>query len=217
MCLAIAPRSKSNAGWFSKIWSSVAATPLRLFIFAAMFHLLVIIVMLIYGFHSGLQLQLNHLLSEFTYGILVLPIAGFLMTWLPARYGLSPVYYSRYNFIYLIFMLALTLIETGLVFNVRLTEAGLWLLIFGWLITLPVLWALHGWLPERVQTISRTLMITLFFNGFLLVLNVVGLIINSHILLMLPWLTLVLIWPPVVMSILLLVVKAPEKTRVINS
>jgi len=216
MCLAIAPRSKSNTGWFSKIWSRIAATPLRLFLFAAILHLLIIAVLLMYVFHNGLSLKMDSLLTGFSYGVLALPVAGFLMTLLPARYGLSPVYYPRYNFIYLVFMLALALIEIGSLFNVWLAEAGLWLLIIGWLIMLPVLWALHGWLPERVQAISRSLMVSLFINGFLLLLNVTGLIANWHMLMMLPWLTLVMIWPLAVTAVLLLMVKAPQKTRVVQ-
>lgn len=216
MCLAIAPNTHVSNNLLARVWRQIALTPLRLFLFAAIIHLILGIGMLLYNQITNSQLRTDALLSGFTFGILALPAFGFLMTWLPEKCSLSAVHYGRYSSIYLLLMLSLIMIEVGSLFNPAWFDVGMMLLVPAWLLALQGLWNLHVWLNSSIKIISKTLLILLFLNGVMLVFSVLGQMTGLPLSAMMSLLSLFLVWPLVMLVILYLVFKAPDSVRIIS-
>lgn len=216
MCLAIAANTQRSNTLFARIWRRVALTPLRLFSFGAIVHLLIGAGILIYSSITDAQINTHALLSGFAYAVLALPVFGFLMTWLPRNFSLSPVHYGRYNSVYLITMISLLMIEFGAIFSHRWVEFGMLLLIPGWLIALQGLWNLHAWMRSSVEIFSRTLLMLLFLNCTMLVFSLLGYSVDLPMLKLLALLSVLLIWPVVLIVTAFLVIKAPDSGRIIS-
>lgn len=216
MCLAIAPSSQSSNGLFARSWRHIAATPLKLLSFGAIIHLLIGAGIMIHSSHTGSQININPLMTGFTYGVVPLFVFGFLLTWLPRKYSLSPVHYGRYNIVYLFSMAALILLELASMFNDHWALAGILLLIPGWIITLQSLHDMHSWIKSNVQIFSRLLLILLLLNLAILLIRILEqnttiLVFDGTLLI-----SMSIIWPLVLVLAALLVVKAPAKNRIIS-
>lgn len=216
MCLAIAPGTQRSNNLITRGWRQVAATPLRLFLFGAIVHMLVGAGIVIYSNKTGSLLNTYALFYGFCYGVLALPVFGFLMTWIPGRYSLSPVHYGRYNSIYLIFMVSLITIEYGSLFSDSWSEAGMLLLIPGWLIALQGLWGLHSWINSGVAVYSRALLMLLGLNIAMLVIVALRQSIDLSISETTPLISILLVWPLVLLVTVFLVLKAPDSGRKIS-
>ena len=83
MCLAIAPNTQRSNSLFARTWRQISSTPLRLFSFAAILHLLIGAGILTYSYVSGIHINTSYLLFGLAYAVIALLIFGFLMTWLP--------------------------------------------------------------------------------------------------------------------------------------
>lgn len=215
MCLAIGSSHQRSNHLLVKVWRQVALTPLRLFSFGALFHLFIGVGIQLYSNVTNTQINTNDLLFGFTYGLLALMVFGFLMTWLPKKYSLSPVHYGRYNSVYLFIMASLIMIEYGSLFSQSWVELGMWLLIPGWLIALQGLWNLHVWIRSDMEIISLTLLILLFFNGTMAVISVLFMSMNMLMPEMMPLISMLLVWPLILLVSTLLIIKAPRSGRVI--
>jgi hypothetical protein len=216
MCLAIAPNTQCSHNLFARVWRRVAATPLRLFSFGAIVHLLVGTTILIYSHITDTQINTNVLLSGFSYGVLALPVFGFLMTWLPRACSLSPVHYGRYNSVYLLIMISLIIIEYGSIYSHRWSDLGILLLIPGWLIAMQGLWNLHIWMSSSVKDFSRVLLMLLFLNYAILIFSILAQSIDFSMPAIMPLLSIFLIWPIVLLITVFLVIKAPYSGRKIT-
>lgn len=216
MCLAIAPGTQCSNNLFTRIWRRVARTPLRLFSFAAIVHLLAGASILVYSNRTGVNVNVNTLLTGFSHGVLALPVFGFLMTWIPGRYSLSPVHYGRYNSVYLVFMISLLFIEYGSIFSDHFSEAGVLLLISGWLIALQGLWNMHSWMNTNVFTFSRALIMLLILNGGILIISAVGQGVDLPVAEIMSLSSLLLVWPAILVITAFLVIKAPGSGRKIS-
>lgn len=190
-------------------------TPLRLFSFGALFHLLIGAGIQLFSNITGTQINTHDLLFGFTYGLLALFVFGFLMTWLPKKYSLSPVHYGRYNSVYLFIMVSLIMIEYGSLFGQHWVKLGMWLLIPGWLIALQGLWNLHVWIKSSIESISLTLLILLFLNSAMVVISVLGKSANMLMPEMMSLISILLIWPLIMLVSIFLIIKAPRSGRVI--
>lgn len=216
MCLAFSTSAQCSNNLFARVWRRIASTPLRLFSFGVIIHLLIGSAILVYADASGVPINTNILMSGFVYGVLALPVLGFLMTWLPKKYALSPVHYGRYNSVYLIFMIALIMIEYGSLFSQSWAEVGVWLLLPGWLIALQGLRHLHLWISASVEIFSGTLLILLFLNAALLVFNAFGHSVDLSMLTIMPLLSMLLFWPMIWVVTVLFVIKTAYSNRVIS-
>ena len=215
MCLAIAPNSKCSNNLFSRLWSHVAATPLKLLSFGAIVHLLIGAGLIIYSSNTGADINTNILLSGLTYGVMPLFVFGFLLTWLPRRYSQSPVHYGRYNSIYLFTMLSLLSFELAAISNAHWLLAGKLLLLPAWLIALQGLWEIHSWIKSNVQKISIVLLILLS----LILTTLIFTIIEPYTTLQIQTISVLmplLLWPAVFILSILLIGKAPAQSRVIS-
>lgn len=52
------------------------------------------------------------------------PVLGYLLTWLPKKYSLTPIHYGQYNVIYLFVMIGLGALEVGIFFSNNWVLAG---------------------------------------------------------------------------------------------
>jgi len=216
MCLAISSGSKCSNGLFSRIWRPVATTPLRLFSFATIFHLLVGGGILLYG-DIGSQPNTDVLLSGFVYGVLPLPILGFLITWIPENYALLPAHYARYNGIYLLVMISLVMLEIGAVSSGHWTVTGLLPLVAAWLLALQYLQNISNWIKPAASLFSRTLLMLFQLNCAILVLNIVGLIGDITFVKVLPYLSMLLVLPIILIVTVLFVIKTSGQGKVVHS
>lgn len=215
MCLAIGSSHQCSNDPLSKAWRRVSLTPLRLFLFGVLLHLLIGIGIQLYSSYTSIRINTNDLLFGFTYGLLALTVFGYLMTWLPIKYSLSPVHYGRYNIVYLLIMASLIMIEYGSLFGQLWVELGMWLLIPAWLIALQGLWNMHVWISSDMEIVSMTLLILLFFNGGVLVISALGMSVRLLMPDTMSLLSMLLIWPLIVLVSTFLIIKAPHSGRVI--
>jgi hypothetical protein len=216
MCLAIAPNTQCSNGLFAKVWRRISLTPLRLFSFAAIFHLLAGSGILIYSDVSGVPVNKDALLSGFTYGVLALPVFGFLMTWWPKIHSLSPVHYGRYSSVYLFMMVSLIMLEAGSIFSIHLVELGMLLLIPGWMIALQGLWDLHGWIKSSAQHFSRALLMLLFLNAAILVYSVTEQYVDLPVPAIISYFLILFIWPIIFIVMAFYVIKTSSTGRIIS-
>ena len=216
MCLAIAPNSKCSNNLFSRLWSHVAATPLKLLTFGAIVHLLIGTGIVIYSSSTGADINTNILLNGLTYGVVPLLVFGFLLSWLPRRFSLSPVHYGRYNSIYLFTMLSLLSLEFASIINNHWTLTGMLLLIPGWLIALQGLWEMHTWIKSNVQKISMLLLTLLTLVLATLIITILEHYVGTMPPHVTPVIILSLLWPPVFILSILLILKAPANSRIIS-
>ena len=136
MCLAIASNRQCSNSLFARTWRRISSTPLRLFLFGAGFHFALSTVLAVYSDITKVSLNVNALIIAFVYGIMALTAFGYLMTWLPKKYALSPVHYGRYNIVYLMMFVALLMLETGALISNELIIAGMVLLVMAWYIAI---------------------------------------------------------------------------------
>lgn len=216
MCLAISSCAEHEKGWLASTWFRVAKTPLRLFTFGAAFHFLIFAGILFLNSSGNIQIVPSLLLSGFSFGILALPVFGYLMTWMPRAYSLSPVHYGRYNSVYIFVMVSLLLSEYGLLYNVIWMKYGLIFLIPGWLIALQGLLNMHIWIASGEKHISKSLLVLLYLNFSLLAcsapLQFFDVLITDIMLI----LSLLLIWPIILVVITILVKNASNKGRIVS-
>lgn len=217
MCLAIAPNRNTGNGIFSRLWRIIASSPLRLFSFYALLHSLVLASLLIFDISNGARIDTHAYMFAFSYGIVAALAFGYLLTWLPRKYSLSPVHYGRYSSIYLMMMTGLVIIETGLAINSEWILAGMLMLIPGWLIALQSLWQLHIWINSEAQRLSRALMILLAFIFVSMGLSALGQVFDLSMLVTLATSSSTLLaWPLFIVATLTLLLIAPAKGRVIS-
>ncbi len=216
MCLAIAPNSQCSNSLFARVWRRLSSTPLRLFSFAAIFHLLIGAGILIYSHVSGAQINTFVLLFGLAYGVLALLVFGFLMTWLPRNYALSPVHYGRYSSVYLLMMISLLMLEMGSVSSFHWVQPGMWLLVPAWLLALQGLWQLHVWMKSNAEHFTRVLFILFLLNGALLVFAVPGYSIGLPMLELAPYLSIFVVWPITLLVIGFFVIKTPVSGRIVS-
>ena len=216
MCLAIAPNTQASNNLFSRSWSHIAATPLKLLSFGAIIHLLIGAGILIYSSKTGADINTNIFLIGFTYAVVPLLVFGFLLTWLPRRHSLSPVHYGRYNSIYLFTMLSLVLLEFASISNEHLALSGMLLLLPAWLIALQGLWEMHSWIKSNLQKISILLLTLLSLVLATLIITILERYTGILSLHTVPVITLSLLWPAIFILSILLIIKAPAKSRIIS-
>ena len=217
MCLAIAPNQQCSNGLVSRAWRIISSTPLRLFSFCALFHLLILGILFIHQATTDAYINKHAFAYGFTYGILALLAFGYLLTWLPKKYSLPPIHYGRYNLIYLFMMIGLGFLEVGILTSSKLVFAGMLLLIPGWLMTFQCLRNIHIWINSRVQRISRVLMLLLSLNFINLCLSVLGQYVNaSKLTALITSSSILLIWPLLIATAFTLLLYAPAKGRVIS-
>ena len=217
MCLAIAPNQKLNNGYFNRIWRIVSSTPLRLFSFCAFIHSLVLSVLLVHNTSTGAHIDLHVYIFGFTYGILALVAYGYLLTWLPKKYSLSPMHYGQYNVIYLFMMAGLGALEVGIFFSNNWILAGMLLLVPAWLFAIQCLKDMHIWLNSTAQQISRVLLFLLLFNFSNLGLSILALLYSSSDMATLATSSSIFFsWPSIFVAALVLFLNAPAKGRVIS-
>jgi len=222
MCLAIAPNTQRSNHLPARLWRKLAASPFRLYAFGAVLHGLIGLAILITATVTSLTVNSHALMSGFVYGVLALLVFGFLMSWIPGKYSLSPVHYGRYNSAYLFIMVSLFLLEASSVNHssairaYQLSEAGILLLIPGWLIVLQGLWDLHSWLRSNIALFSRALLLMLVVNATLLCLTGLDRMIPFPVSEIMPFISILLIWPIILAATLLLVIFAPKSGRKIS-
>ena len=217
MCLAIAPNRQCNNGLFARTWRQISSTPLRLFSFGAGLHLALIAGLVAYSVVMDAQLDVNALINAFLYGIVALVVYGCLMTWLPKKYALSPVHHGRYNSVYLLMFIALLTLETGALISDELVTAGLILLVPGWIIAFQGMQDIHSWIQSQAQTVSRVILILLSIILASLLLSIVVSLSDNHQYLATTLASVnVISWLIIIVSLKVLLSKAPEKVRVIT-
>lgn len=217
MCLAIASNRKLSNGFISRLWRAVSSTPLRLLSFCAFFHSLVLGGLFIHNVAIGSLIDMHAYMFGLTYGILALLAFGYLLSWIPKKYSLSPVHYGRYNVIYLLMMIALGILEIGIFFSSNWILAGMLLFIPAWLVALQSLWNLHIWINADAQQPSKILMLLLSINFINLSLSLIGQFFSASMLTTLATSTsTLLLWPLLVAAAFLLLLTAPAKGRVIS-
>lgn len=216
MCLAIAPNSQCSNSLFSRVWRRLSSTPLRLFSFAALFHLLMGVGILIYSYVSAAQINTFVLLFGLAYGVLALLVFGFLLTWLPRNYALSPVHYGRYSSVYLLMMISLLMLEVASVSSLHWVQPAMWLFVPAWLLALQGLWQLHVWIKSGVEHFTRVLFMLFFVNAALLVFCALGYGFDLSMLEMLPYLSILVVWPITLLVIVFFVIRAPVSGRIVS-
>lgn len=217
MCLAIAPNRKVSNGVFSRVWRAVSSTPLRLLSFCALMHALILGGLFIHKLTAASLVNMHAFMLGISFGIAALLAYGYLLTWIPRKYSLSPVHYGRYNLIYLFMMIALAVLEIGIFFSSSWILAGMLLFIPAWLVALQSLWNLHIWINSDVQLLSKILMLLLSFNFINLCLSILGLIFSASMLTTLATsASTLLVWPSLVAAALIFLLTAPAKGRVIS-
>ena len=217
MCLAIAPDSQRSNSLFARNWRRLSSTPLRLFTFGAVFHLLSFAGILLAGNISHMPVNSHALAFAFAYGIAAFIIFGFIMSLLPKSYAVSPVRYGRYNSIYLFMSVALLLLEAGALLGEAMIIAGLVLMIPAWLITLQGLRNMHDWLPSDSQHLSGFIgrMSGLIFACLLV--SLVGTLSGGYQEIAVIAVSIGLIsWLPIAIAFKVLLSKAPARSRVIS-
>lgn len=217
MCLAVAPNQNSRNGFISQIWRRIAATPIRLLTLCALFHIAVFGGLLMHDIAAATTINTHAYMFVLAYGIFALLAFGYLLTWLPRRFSLSPVHYARYNGIYLFTMAALVTIEISLYSASDWIFAGMLLLVPAWLIALQSLWHLHSWLNANVQAFSRVLMLLLALNFICLALSITGQLVSADMLTIFAISSSnLLVWPLLLLTSLVLFLIAPAKGRIIS-
>ena len=217
MCLAVAPNQNSRNGLISRMWQRVASTPLRLLTLCALIHVAVFSGLLMRDIAAGTIINTHAYMFVLAYGILASLAFGYLLTWLPRRFSLSPVHYARYSGIYLFMMAALVTIEISLYFASNWIFAGMLLLVPAWLIALQSLWHLHSWINASVQPFSRVLMLLLTINFICLSLSITGQFVSADMLTIIAISSsTLLVWPLLLLTSLVLFLIAPAKGRIIS-
>lgn len=216
MCLAIAANTQCSNSLFARAWRRMSSTPLRLFSFAALFHLLIGVGILTYSHVSATQINTFVLLFGLAFGVLALLIFGFLMTWLPRNFALSPVHYGRYSSVYLLMMISLLMLEMGSVSSLHWVQPAMWLLVPAWLLALQGLWQLHVWIKSGVEHITRVLFMLFLVNAALLVFGALGYSFDLPMLEMGPYLSIFVVWPITLLVTVFFVIKTPVSGRIVS-
>lgn len=217
MCLAIAPYKNSSSGIFSRLWRTVSLSPLRLLSFCALIHSVLLGGLLIDDITTAAVINIHAYMFVLSFGLLAPLAFGYLLTSLPGKYSLSPVHYGRYNTMYLFMMCGLGIFEAGLFFGNHWIFVGELLLIPAWLIGLQSMWNLHNWANSEAQQFSRPVMLLLLFHFICLCLSFLGQIYHVSTLTALAISSSIfLVWPVLFVAVLVLVLKAPAKGRIIS-
>ena len=148
--------------------------------------------------------------------MLALPIFGFLMTWLPANYSLSPVHYGRYSSVYLFMMMSLFMFETGSLFGGYWVDIGMWLLIPGWLLALQGLWNLHLWIKPGVEFFTGVLIKLFLLNFTFLILSVLESKFGLPVLKVVLFILTLIIWGMILAVLAMFVRKDSGSAKVIS-
>lgn len=221
MCLAIAPNRQPNNSLLSRSWHNIASSPLRLFSFAALFHLLITIGIMAHSSITGTDINIQALITGLSFALVPLVMFGFLLTWVPQKHSIPPVHYGRYNIIYLFFMSALILLELGSLISNNLIVTGMLLLLPAWVIALQSVWYMHSWVRSDAQIFSKLLLLLLILNLVILVIEISGqfsdvLLFAGIALVSLTILSSTILWSLVLIFSVLLVTRAPARGRVIS-
>ena len=216
MCLAVAPDNPTGNGFFSRIWRSVASTPLRLLAFCALVHAPVLVGLFMHDLASAARLDIHAYLVALSLGLLALLAFGCMLTWLPGKFSLSPVHYGRYNSIYLLMMTGLFGLEAGLLSGGNWIIAGMLLLIPAWLVALQSLAYAHTWINARAQPFSRIFLVLLALNLITMLASVTARIFGAEPLsIATASASTLLLWPLLLVAMGLLLLAAPANRRVI--
>lgn len=217
MCLAIAPNNQKSDGPLAKLWRRISSTPLKLFSFGAAAHLVFSAGIISYVIAEDAPLNTNALLFAFSYGILAFIIFGYLMTFFPKKYALSPIHYGRYNSSYLFMMISLLMIETGALLSSGLVTTGMILMLPAWIIALQGIRNMLGWISNESQKTCRIILFLLSALFASQIISSLTVLSDEHhdMFLMLNNASLIL-WLAVVLSSWWLLSKAPVKVRAIT-
>lgn len=135
MCPA-SPNRRQQAGVLGKAWGRIAHNPFRLFVFAALSHGVIVTAMFEGGAATD-DLSLSFLILV---GLVPLPVLGYALSRMPAWLAQSPVHYGWYFGVFLLVMLALSMLEAGMLLGLGWWFGGLLLLALAWVLGIHPLW-----------------------------------------------------------------------------
>jgi len=151
VCLAISANSGQRSGPIGQAWGRISHNPFRLFVFAAVSHGIVIAGMAKTGIAAdGLALSFLILI-----GLVPLPLLGYALSRMPRWLVQSPVHYGWYFGVFLLVMLALSMLEAGILLGVGWWFGGLLLLALAWVLGIHPLWWMSRMARSRYGTLVR--------------------------------------------------------------
>jgi len=136
MCMSVGIQQQDSKIPLVRAWRRFAACPFRLFTLAALIHTCVLFALVFGDFLPYSRHTANTVLFVAFYGLLSTPVLGALLYWLPQRFGRQAVSYGWYSFIYLLIVLALALMQIGLLLGKSWMMPGSALLVLAWYMVL---------------------------------------------------------------------------------
>ncbi|MCW9014311.1 MAG: hypothetical protein OQL06_11055 [Gammaproteobacteria bacterium] len=156
MCIAF-PYGRQNMlqrGILSRGWWYIAREPLRLYSFAALFHGLIMLVMILSG-HISLRTPEVYSLGLFAaFGVFGWLIPGYILQQYPHWFRCSTAEYANYGMAYNLAFIALLIAEMGLFNNTLLNVIAYILLALGWLVSLHAIRWMVQWGYGIKQTVA---------------------------------------------------------------
>jgi hypothetical protein len=164
MCLAMNHDAEVPQGAVGRAWRWLSADPFRLMLSLALLHLPLLILA---GLADGGD---PVVLLGATYGVVAMPLLGYLMTAFPRWFGVSTVHHVAYFSTFLLAFTGLVAVEM----HAQLT--GLLLLAAAWMLALRTLHTRIRWVGEKRHPLARPLLWTLGIGLPTLLLALPGLL-----------------------------------------
>jgi hypothetical protein len=136
MCMSVGIHQDDSKIPLVRAWRRFAACPFRLFTLASLIHTGVLFTLVFGDFLPYSRHTANTVLFVAFYGLLSTPVLGALLYWLPQRFNRQAVSYGWFSFIYLLIVLALGLIQVGLLLGKPWIMSGSTLLMLAWYMAL---------------------------------------------------------------------------------
>jgi hypothetical protein len=181
MCLATICRVDNKPkGFWGRLWQWFSHSPLRLLTLSSAIHGALLSILLLLGAMTN---HLQWLAFAIVFGIISLPLAGYLLTKFPEWFRRSGLHYGWSFATFLTGFSALLLIEIGLV-----TQGSGWLitgtllLLTAWSIALRGLWWVYKWVSLEKYGAAPHLMLCLYGGVAGLTTFLIGAVLESTLL-----------------------------------
>ncbi|MFW2372672.1 MAG: hypothetical protein ACN4GM_06080 [Gammaproteobacteria bacterium] len=145
MCLAIGHKDYAHRGILARQWWKIASNPIRLFIFSALFHSAVLLMLLQLDTVSLQQLKLSSSMPVLLIAILGGLMLGVLFEKVPAILATSAIDYNVFGASYNLTFLGLILLEFSWFFYSFLSVVATVMLLLAWIIAVRAFYWSQQW------------------------------------------------------------------------
>lgn len=172
MCLAIGPICNHEKSALGRLWWRIASQPHKLFLFSAVVHSCIYLILLL---THQISFASHTLVSGvfIAHGLIGFSLLGFLIYQFPLWFKTSEISYASYGISYNLAFIGLLLMDTGMVFSDVWSIVGSSMLVISWLIAIKALHWSYFWSLGARHGLIKLVMWMLYFNFIMMLAGLV--------------------------------------------